>query len=302
MASRAFEPQRALEVVAPKYGSAYRIGGRLVLTCAHLVGEVGSTCKVRSKPELNEVVAEVVWKVEQVDIALIELPKTLASWEAVVFGQLPTGEKGEKLNFQLYGWPRWGRTVREEERTAAGGRQVEGTIFLADRSPDGFLVLEPDRLPSGVTSGIASEWEGASGAAILCNGLIVAVQRQHQNPNRPASLEAEPLSKIYGDGQWRTLLKGHGINPQPEPLLVDLNPVSEVVSMKQLTRAKRLELEYKKEALADREQDYRGVAEQLRVEGDVPRQNQLKKQLELIDRDMQQLEQQIQELEQGDAG
>ena len=31
-----FQPDRALEIVAPKYGTAYRIGGRLLLTCRHL--------------------------------------------------------------------------------------------------------------------------------------------------------------------------------------------------------------------------------------------------------------------------
>jgi hypothetical protein len=31
-----FQPDRALEIVAPKYGSAYRIGGSLLLTCKHL--------------------------------------------------------------------------------------------------------------------------------------------------------------------------------------------------------------------------------------------------------------------------
>jgi hypothetical protein len=31
-----FYPDHAVEIVAPKYGSAYRIGGSLVLTCKHL--------------------------------------------------------------------------------------------------------------------------------------------------------------------------------------------------------------------------------------------------------------------------
>jgi|GEM_PF-6629517 len=299
MASRMFEPARALEVIAPKYGSAYRIGGRLVLTCAHLVAEVGSGCQVRSKPNFTDLEAKVVWKAKQADVALLELPATIEPCEAVVFGELPLGKTGEKLEFQLYGWPQWGRTNREGDRTAAGGRQIEGIIYLADTSPDGLLVLEPQRLPAG-RSLDGSEWEGTSGAAVLCHGLVVAVQRQHQNPDRPASLEAELLSQIYGDEQWGILLKAHNINPQPESLGSGTQPALEVVKPRKLTRAKQLELEYRKTALIDCERDYKAVTEQLRVEGDAPRQNQLREQLKLLGRDMEALEQQIRDLEDGD--
>ena len=36
MALRNFEPKLAVEIIKPKYGSGYRIGGRLVLTAKHL--------------------------------------------------------------------------------------------------------------------------------------------------------------------------------------------------------------------------------------------------------------------------
>ena len=39
-----FDPARAVEITKPKYGSAYCIGGRLVLTAAHLFNGVGSSC------------------------------------------------------------------------------------------------------------------------------------------------------------------------------------------------------------------------------------------------------------------
>jgi hypothetical protein len=190
---REFEPGRALEVIQPKYGSAYRVGGRLVLTAAHLLSEVDSSCRVRSKQSFGEIEARVVWKASQADIALIELPESVEPCEAIVFGLLPKTRKGEKLKFQMYGYPRWGRTQREQG-SAAGGRQVEGIIYLSDISPDGLLVLEAFRLPEGsLDSG--SDWEGNSGAAIICDGLVIGVQRQN---NFLMSLR-ESLIMLFGE-------------------------------------------------------------------------------------------------------
>jgi len=62
---------------------------------------------------------------------------------------------------------------------------------------------------------LGSDWEGNSGAAIVCDGLVIGVQRQHQNPKRPASLEASPLWAVYSNEQWCGLLRKHGINPKP---------------------------------------------------------------------------------------
>ena len=212
---RQFEPGRAVEVISPQYGSAYRIGGRLVLTAAHLLAEVGSACRVRAKQSFGEAEARVVWKAPHSDLALIELDERIAPCAAIVFGSLPKARAGETLEFQMYGYPRWGRTQREQG-TAAGGRQVEGIIYLADTSPDGLLVLEAERLPPEALSESGSEWEGSSGAAIICDGLVIAVQSQHQNPKRPASLEASPLWIAYDDEQWCSLLRQHGISPEHE--------------------------------------------------------------------------------------
>jgi hypothetical protein len=214
--SRQFEPGRAVEITFPKYGSGYRIGGRLVLTAAHLLPiSVGSSCRVRAKQRFEEVEAAVVWKAQGWDMALIELPEPIAGVAAITLGKLPDANAGEKLAFQMYAYPTWARTQREQGRSAAGGRQIEGLIYLADCSPDGLLVLEAERLPPAVTTA-ESEWEGVSGAVIVCDGLVVAVQCQHQNPRRPASLEASPLWKVYADVQWQQLMEKHGINPVSE--------------------------------------------------------------------------------------
>lgn len=213
MVCRRFEPERAVEIVGPTYGSGYRIGGRLVLTAAHLFpAGVGSACRVRSKPSFGTMAATVVWTAPGADIALVALPDIAPSCGPVAFGALPAGP--EKVRFDLYGWPKWARTTRPDAKPQAGGRHVDGLIYLADTSPDGLLVLEPDRTPEAPAPDEAgSDWEGLSGAAVVCDGVVVAVQRHHQNPRRPASLEAEPLAKVYDHPDWRCLLERHGIAP-----------------------------------------------------------------------------------------
>jgi Trypsin-like peptidase domain/NACHT domain len=213
---RQFEPNlRALEVRSPRFGSAYRIGGRLVLTAAHLLDEVGSVCHIRSKQNFgdDDIEAKVVWAASQSDIALIQLPDSIAPCEAIVFGRLPESTRGEIFKFDMFGYPEWAWT-RGEQGAEVGGRHIQGNIHLSDTSPYGLLVLEPLRIPSETLSKSASPWTGSSGAAIVCDGLVIAVQRQHQNPQRPASLEASPLWTIYSDEQWCDLLRQNGINSE----------------------------------------------------------------------------------------
>ncbi len=213
MVCRRFEPERAVEIVGPTYGSGYRIGGRLVLTAAHLFpAGVGSACRARSKPTFGTVDATVAWTAPGADIALVALPDIVASCEPVAFGALPS--EPDKVRFDLYGWPKWARTTRSGQTPKAGGRHIDGLIYLADTSPEGLLVLEPERIPeASAPDQSGSDWEGLSGAAVICDGLVVAVQRHHQNPRRPASLEAEPLTKVHGDEGWRRLLERHGMAP-----------------------------------------------------------------------------------------
>ena len=256
---RQFETSRAVEVISPNRGTAYRIGGRLVLTAAHILDDVGSDCEVNNEEGFGIEKAKVVWKAQGLDIALIELPEKIEVVEAITFGKLPKATAGEKLTFQMYAYPAWAETQRKQGCAAVGGRHIEGTIYLSDRSPDKLLVLEAERLPpevevaydeseweeesdesEGEGASGKSEWRGASGAAIFCDGLLIAVQKQHQNPGRPASLEASPLWMVYEDKQWRQLIKKHGINSEPEIARIQAgSPMTETILLSALLLLKK---------------------------------------------------------------
>ncbi len=255
MSIREFQPSRAVEVIVwgenpeaqNSHGSGYRIGGRLVLTAAHLLRDVGSNCEVRDKRSFGQKKAQVVWKAKDLDIALIELPETIEKVQPIALGKLPEGQRGEMVEFLMYGYPKWGWTQRDKGHAAAG-LQARGTICLADRLPDRLLGLrssenlaseystqtviqainqdsdkskkainqDSDKSKKAINQDSdepKSEWLSMSGAAVICDGLVVAVQSQHPNPMQPNYTTATPLCMVCDDEQWQQLLKKHGIEP-----------------------------------------------------------------------------------------
>jgi Trypsin-like peptidase domain len=226
-----FDPTRAVEINIKNgdYGSGYRIGGRLVLTCAHIIKNEPVDCEVRSQPQGFEwKKAEVVWKKEDLDIALIELPQEITSLKPVTFGKRPKTVSADEFKFYMYGYPKWAR-----DEGYAEGKTIEGTFNLSDSSIKGFLNLKIKdewglyvqllkylfsfiprlRLIWGDASGQESIWGGASGSVVVCEELIIGVLLQHRNIFLPWSLQAQPLDMISDDPQWRDLMTENGINP-----------------------------------------------------------------------------------------
>lgn len=252
---RQFEPKRAVEVILPahnSYGSGYRIGGHLIITSAHLLKSltVGSECRVRDRKNFGELGATIVWKDQKSDVALVKLPEIVEPYESVILGKLPKSDTGENLPFKMYGYPKWGRTQRSESRSAAAGMQVEGKIYLSETSADGGVVLRiGELLTSEYLLCQESEWQGMSGAAIVCEGLVIAVQRKHQRPVQTNIVEASPLWQLSDNKHWCSLLRQHGI--EPEPTVVRLA----TTSFEEKVRATSFE-KYLKSILNDNEKDY----------------------------------------------
>jgi NACHT domain/Trypsin len=225
------EEWRAVEIRGDPegYGSGYRVGGRLVLTAAHVVGDVGGSCRVRPRGVdvgwRDAWAGTVVWTAAEPgtqrkerprnDVAVVELGKDVEDAEPVTFGRLPGQPVSSTVSFEIYGWPCWARTQRED-RTLAGGRLIPGLIYPADTSPEDLLVVEPERGPDPgeLCDGApgSSAWEGVSGAAIVCvGGLVVAVQRHHQNPRRQRSLEAVLLGPFLDEADFRRVFQERGL-------------------------------------------------------------------------------------------
>ncbi len=226
-----FQPSYAIEIVAPKYGTGYRIGGRLVLTCRHLFDEHDNTCQVRFRKKFDyldkeDIPANIIWKAPgNVDIALIELPKNLEGCEPITLGELPDRNSAEIVKFDCLGFPQFLRYTENGIKYATG-LHIQGTINVANRVPNSRLLLniqdnkaiQPTDKQLAQLPEEQSPWQGTSGAAIVCNGLVVGVQSKHPITDRPQALEAESLARVYDHEDWCTLLSEHGIDPHPLPV------------------------------------------------------------------------------------
>jgi hypothetical protein len=222
-----FQPDRALEIVAPKYGTAYRIGGRLLLTCRHLFDN-SNDCKVRFRSASNysdkqDIDAQVIWKApDNIDIALVELPETIETCNPVGFGLLPYASSTQKVKFDFLGFPLFLR-YSEDGIKYATGLHIEGTIDVANRAPHNRLLLNikdsPDIQPTDKQLERLAEnqspWEGTSGSAIVCYGLVIGVQSKQPIRDRLASLEAESLARVYDNPEWCEILEKRDIDPNP---------------------------------------------------------------------------------------
>ncbi|GCA82089.1 regulatory protein AfsR [Microcystis aeruginosa NIES-2522] len=226
-----FQPDRALEIVAPKYGTAYRIGGRLLLTCRHLFDN-SNDCKVRFRSASNysdkqDIDAKVIWKApDNIDIALVELPETIETCDPVVFGVLPDANTTKKVKFDCLGFPLFLR-YSEDEIKYATGLHIEGTIDVSNRAPHNRLLLnikdsqdiQPTDEQLERLAEDQSPWQGTSGSAIVCYGLVIGVQSKQPIRDRPASLEAESLARVYDNPEWCEILENHDIDPEPKPVI-----------------------------------------------------------------------------------
>ncbi|MCA2693527.1 NB-ARC domain-containing protein [Microcystis sp. M034S2] len=226
-----FQPDRALEIVAPKYGTAYRIGGRLLLTCRHLFDN-SNDCKVRFRSASNysdkqDIDAKVIWKApDNIDIALVELPETIETCNPVSFGLLPDASSTQKVKFDFLGFPLFLR-YSEDGIKYATGLHIQGTIDVANRVPHNRLLLnikdsqdiQPTDEQLERLAEDQSPWQGTSGSAIVCYGLVIGVQSKQPIRDRPASLEAESLARVYDNPEWCEILENHDIDPEPKPVI-----------------------------------------------------------------------------------
>lgn len=145
MPKRQFDPARAVEVIAASYGSGYRIGGRLVLTSAHLLSpELGSNCKVRFHRDAGarEWTGKAAWIAPgwrhpdgppKADVAFVAIEEEAPACEPAAVGLLPDAADVLKLPFHMYGWPNWAQTQHPSGSALAGGVRLRARSIWRTR-------------------------------------------------------------------------------------------------------------------------------------------------------------------------
>ncbi|MDT7653222.1 MAG: hypothetical protein QOI36_4628, partial [Pseudonocardiales bacterium] len=211
-------PVHHVDPVRWSAGSGYLLGGRLVLTAAHVVcaaGRVLSTVLVRTESGL--VAAEVVWHRYDDDVDVALLVVTDPGWSDPVWrhpvrwGRLVTTRAGQRC--EAIGFPKVVATPRRRDSHHAVGEINPGSLVKAGLHA--VEVTNPPARPGLDGSG----WQGMSGAALLCEGLLVGVVTVDPAGFDSRRLVTVPVTNVTEDPQFAGLVAAHtGAAPIVEPV------------------------------------------------------------------------------------
>lgn len=209
-------------------GSGYRVTTHTVLTAAHVVRD-WSMVRVRFDADRpGEWFADVtdVLEVPEVDIALLTIrPSDELRVVPARFGRL--GERDDEIVCSAVGFPLW--KLRDSPcgpfRDSA---HVVGLVALLANRREGSLeirVAPPEYDPDPAVS----PWEGMSGAAVFCNGLIVGVISKHHRSDglgrlaasrvdawrqKASAAHVQRIEERFGTQVWASTTASHGSGAQ----------------------------------------------------------------------------------------
>ncbi|OLT30429.1 hypothetical protein BJF83_24870, partial [Nocardiopsis sp. CNR-923] len=192
------------------------IAPRLVLTSAHVVPEPGGEVSFFTPAGTATFTGHVVWRGTphgRDDAALVEV--TDPAWPAppvrTRWGRLVTDRPG--ISCHTWGYPdlvqRQGRPV---ETSQPSGTLNPGNRMIGDRYVLDITTHPPRWEQDG------SPWGGLSGAALVCEGLVVGVVATDPAHRAHASLEAVPAYVLHHDPAFRAVLDRHQVSVVLEPV------------------------------------------------------------------------------------
>jgi tetratricopeptide (TPR) repeat protein len=209
---------RIARIISPTgTGSGCLIAPRLVLTSAHVVPEPGGEeVSFFTATDEHVYTGRVVWRGTphgRDDAALVEITDPV--WPAqpvrMQWGRLVTDRPGTPC--RTWGYP---NLVQRE------GRHVETAQLLGTINPGTRMI--GDRYAMDITSHPpywdekGSPWGGLSGAALMCEDLLMGVVATDPVHRGHAALEAVPAYVLHHDPTFRTVLDDHGVPQVLEPV------------------------------------------------------------------------------------
>ena len=188
-----------------RYGSGFRLGGRLVLTAAHVVaGAAAAGITVRGPdkvPHPARVVDALVGDPDTVDLALLELCEEAAELSSPPVAAV---DRDAPVPVPVEGCWAVGYPLFQEVRSAAGvvreTAQVWGMILPAENLVSGLLSLQvtsaPRALPPRRETLGESQWSGMSGAAVLAGEQLIGVVSEHAPRRGESTITVTPLANL----------------------------------------------------------------------------------------------------------
>ncbi|MFJ3792687.1 hypothetical protein [Kitasatospora sp. NPDC090091] len=187
-------------------GSGYAVGGRLVLSSAHVTGPVGTRVQVFHPGGSGTADATVVWSGtpgEQDDAALVlvdDSPHWRPPSAAVRWGRLVTDRPG--VQCEAWGVPAVAQRPRQMvEVMQLAGWINPGTGFVDNQYVMDFAAVPVPRwAPEGF-----SPWAGLSGATVHCDRVITGVVARSDHDR----LHIVPAYVLHYDPAFRAALAEH---------------------------------------------------------------------------------------------
>ncbi|MFE0649533.1 hypothetical protein ACFVZH_13195 [Streptomyces sp. NPDC059534] len=201
-------------------GSGYAVGGRLVLTSAHVVARAEERVEVFRPGTAGVVGGAVVWcgtPGGRDDAALVLVdddPRWHAPSGAVRWGRLVTDLPG--AGCETWGVPNIAQRphaaategapgpVAPVEAVQLAGRVNPGSGYVSNRYVMDLLQHPPQWSPDGT-----SPWGGLSGAAAFCGRLLAGVVASDRAHSAHGQLNVVPAYVLFHDPAFRAALGGH---------------------------------------------------------------------------------------------
>ena len=189
-----------------RYGSGFRLGGRLVLTAAHVIGgaaTAGITVRGPDKvPHPARVVDGLAGDPDTVDLALLELRGQAAELPALPVAAVdrdapvPVPVEG----CWAVGYPRFQEIPSAVGVAVRETAQVWGMILPGENLVGGLLSLyvtsAPRALPPEHEALGESQWSGMSGAAVLAGERLIGVVSEHAPRRGESTIMVTPLASL----------------------------------------------------------------------------------------------------------
>jgi hypothetical protein len=220
----AVDEARVVQVFAPvgregkgRKGAGFLVCDGLVLTTRHVIEAATGPCQIRrfgSEPWLPTAVAWLGG--DEHDAALLRIEQSDPHAEVVEPVRFGRVVSGERAGCEAIGFP-WAQLERTESGPVRRTERIEGRVDprsgLEPVRGRGLLAVHVEGSVPTPRSDGGSPWEGMSGAALFCGGLLVGVVVVDPARFGPDRLVAVPVSDLAAEPRFRTALLGEPDRP-----------------------------------------------------------------------------------------
>jgi hypothetical protein len=188
-------------------GTGFLVGGKLVLTAAHLVASGGVITVRRIERGFPPFKAEwgarakLIGDVDVADLALLELDSEVGGLPPGSFARIDRDSAAAQVIYGCWavGFPHF-QVMAGPDQAVRETVQVEGVIPPAEGLYSGLLTFRvsstPRPLPPREEAAGRSQWSGMSGAAVLVGDRIVGVVGEHNPRAGESALTVTPITQV----------------------------------------------------------------------------------------------------------